>query len=86
MMPDSKRGEIIGAYLICRNERQVSRSTGISLTTVHRWIQSYQETNGVLRLVGSGRPRKTTRRSDRRLFRMARQLPFSSSYELLRAW
>ena len=86
MLSESKRGQIIGAYISIKNIRQVSRSLNLPLATVHYWVKRFQESNSIIRASGSGRKRKTTKRGDRRLFRLARKHPFFSSPELLTNW
>ena len=58
----------------------------MSYATVHFWIKRYEQSNTVERAPGSGRPRKTTARSDRILFRLARANGFATSSELLKHW
>jgi len=82
----AQRGQIIGAYLACRSMRQVSRLLHLPYSTVRRWVQRSVEMGTVVRSFGSGRPRQTSKRSDRRLFIMARSHPASTVRELLRDW
>jgi transposase len=81
-----KRGMIVGAYLMCHNIHLVSQTLKLPLSTVHRWISRYEQTKSVVRKPGSGRPRKTSARSDRILYRLARTQGFATSNELLKHW
>ena len=81
-----QRGMIVGAYLMCHNILLVSQTLKLPLSTVHRWISRYEQSKSVARRPGSGRPRKTSARSDRILYRLARANGFTTSSELLRHW
>lgn len=50
-----------------RSQRETARNIGVSLSTVQRVVQRYQETGSHLRRPGNGRPRCTTAREDRQL-------------------
>ena len=54
--------------------------------TLWRWRARFQTHGEVERLPGSGRPSRTSQRSDRRLVRLSRQNPFASSRQLLVDW
>ena len=86
MLTEFQRGLVIGAYLVCRSAKQVARTLKMPRTTVSRWITRYEQTKTVDRAPGSGRPRKTTVRTDRVLFRLARKHRFASCNELLSHW
>lgn len=48
-----------------RSTRYAARAVGVPETTARRAIRKYEETGSTARKVGSGRPRKTSRRDDR---------------------
>jgi transposase len=80
------RGRIFGAYEVCHNKRQVARALGMPLSTVAFWIKRFERTGSAASKPRSGRPRKTSVRADRILFRLARANGFATSGELLRHW
>jgi len=86
MLTEFQRGLVIGSYLVCHSVNVTARTLKMSKATVSRWIKRYEQTNAVDRAPGSGRPRKTTVRSDRVLFRLARKNGFATSTELLSHW
>ncbi|KAL0839685.1 hypothetical protein ABMA28_016338 [Loxostege sticticalis] len=48
-----------------RSQRSTARTVGVSLSTVQRVLQRFQETGMNIRRPGNGRPRCTTVREDR---------------------
>ena len=54
--------------------------------TLWRWRARFLAEGEVERLPGSGRPSRTSHRSDRRLVRLSRRDPFASSTQLLSDW
>ncbi|KAL0879217.1 hypothetical protein ABMA27_003000 [Loxostege sticticalis] len=48
-----------------RSQRSAARTVGVSLSTVQRVLQQFQETSMNFRRPGNGRPRCTTVREDR---------------------
>ncbi len=85
-LSEMQRGMIVGAYLVCHNAHLVSRILNLPRRTVRRWITRYEQSKSVVRKSGSGRPRKTSARTNRILFRLARMHGFATSGELLRHW
>lgn len=79
------RWQIVGAHRFGHNHLSISRVLHVPRTTVRRTIQSYNMRGSVSRQRGSGRPRKTTQRSDRRLIRLARANRFAT-VPLLAGW
>jgi hypothetical protein len=86
MLTDLQRGMIIGAWLICHNMHTVSKTLKLPLSTVHRWIKRFKQSNSVVVKSPPGRPRKTSSRADRLLYRLARANGFATSSDLLRQW
>lgn len=85
-LSEMQKGMIVGAYIVCRNIHLVARLLKLPRPTVRRWIRRYEQSKSVERKSGSGRPRKTSTRTDRILFRLARINGFATSTELLRHW
>jgi len=85
-LSDLQRGMIVGAYLMCPNIRAVSRTLKLPFSTVHGWIKRYEQSGTVAPKPPPGRPRKTSSRTDRLLFYLARSNGFSTTSELLRQW
>jgi transposase len=81
-----QKGMIIGAYIMCGNYSAVANKLQLPKTTVFRWIKRYEQTKSVARNPGSGRPKKTSVRSDRVLYRLARANGFATCNDLLRHW
>ena len=86
MLTVELKNKIIGAYMACHSIRQVARLLHLSSSTVWRWVNRNFETGTVSRKHGSGRPKKTDVRSDRRLHRLARLNPFCTIRDLHRDW
>jgi transposase len=80
------RGKILGAFAVCHSVSVTARILKLPKSTVHFWITRNEQSGSVARRPGSGRPRKTSLRSDRILYRLARATPFATSSELLHRW
>lgn len=62
--------------------KSIAEILGIHRATVYRWLRRYEETDGVKRQKGSGRPRKSTPDEDMALIRAAEDSRFSSAKEI----
>lgn len=85
-LTDIQRGMILGAYLSLKSIRAVCKLLKFPRSTVQYWIQRYEQTNTVERRFSSGRPRITSVRTDRILYRLARANGFATASDLLRHW
>ena len=65
---------------------EVSHRLHVPTRTLWRWRARFVAEGEVERLPGSGRPSRTSHRSDRRLVRLSRRDPFASSSQLLGDW
>ena len=79
---DLTRGKIIAYYEEGKSQRNISEIVSVPRTTVRNIINTYKETNDIKRRVGSGRKRKTTKREDNIMSRMAKINPFVPSREV----
>ena len=66
---DLEKGQIIAYNQMGYSIREIAEEIGRGKSTVNRWVLKYEETGETGRKKGSGRPRKTTKRFDRRLVR-----------------
>ena len=76
----------VGMSMAGSSASDIGRRLEVPRTTVVGWLAKFQRTGDVERLIGSGRPRSTTERSNRRLVRICRSNRFSSSASLLKSW
>ena len=79
-------GRGIGMLQCGATVSEVARSLGVSRTTVRRWRRRFAEDGYAERRKPTGRPLKTTPRSDRRLRRLANTNRFATCPLLLRWW
>lgn len=79
-------GRGIGMLQYGANVSEVARSLGVSRTTVRRWRRRFAEDGYAERRKPTGRPPKTSTRSDRRLRRLANASRFATCPLLLRWW
>ena len=80
------RWQIVGAFNAGASRVDIARQHGITRGEVSRLIRKWHETGTVCDRPRSGRPRKSTRREDRLLLRMARQNRFLSANHLRNTW
>ena len=67
-----------------KSYREVGKLVDKSHTTVMRFIEKFHLTNDIKRRVGSGRKKKTTRRTDMLIVRTAKKNPFITAGEIKR--
>lgn len=80
------RWQIVGAHRMGINFISISRTLHVPETTVRRVVNNFLRRGTVSRKKGSGRPRKTTPRSDRMLVRLVKSHRFAPSPVLLWRW
>ena len=76
----------IGMWEAWLSRLAISRSLGVPRSTVGFWVNKFRLHGRLDRLSVEGRPRATSRRTDRRLKRLCKTHRFSTSSELLEAW
>ena len=76
----------IGMWEAGLSRLAISRSLGVPRSTVGFWVNKFRLHGRLDRLSVEGRPRATSRRTDRRLKRLCKTHRFSTSSELLEAW
>lgn len=81
-----KRCEIVGAWKVCHDYRTIAGALDVPYDTVKSVVKSFLRRGTVTRKKGSGRPRKTTPRSDRIIVRLVRQHPFEPTPLILWRW
>lgn len=82
------RERAVGMLLSGHGSITISNELHVPERTIRRWLGRFRAVGNVQRIVGSGRPRKTTARADRQLVRWAKSLAcrFRTSNNLLRIW
>ncbi|KAK7477003.1 hypothetical protein BaRGS_00031779 [Batillaria attramentaria] len=85
-MSEEQRWQIIGMHSTGMTCRAIGRQLGYQTSVISRMITKHAETNTVKDRPRSGRPRVTTQREDRALYRLVRQQRFASSSHLKRQW
>jgi len=76
------RGKIIAYHEDGKSVRAVSKIVNVPRSTVQDIIAIHRETGHIFRRKGSDRPRKTTKRQDNVITRIAKQNPFTPSREI----
>ena len=69
----------VGLMKAWRNARRVSRELNVHHKTIQRWWSRWNEGEGPGRRVGSGRPRKTTNATNRKLIIVCKRNRFRIS-------
>ena len=69
---ESLRWQIVGGHRMGHSISSIARVFHVPKSTVYNVVDSYDMRRTVSRQRGSGRPRKTTPRSDRLLVRLAK--------------
>ena len=80
------KGMAVGLMRVWRNARRVSRELNIHHKTKQRWWLRWNEGEGPGRRVGSGRPRKTTNATNRKLIIACKRNRFGSVPKLTVSW
>ena len=80
------KGMAIGMLRCGRNAREVGRVLGVSYAIVYRWWNRWLQEGHIKRREGSGRPRKTTKRTDAKLVLACKRERFQSVPRLAVRW
>ena len=80
------QGMAVGLMRVWNNARQVGRELHIHHKTVQRWWSRWRDGEGCRRRPGSGRPRKTTPATDRKLVIASKRNRFESVPKLTVIW
>ena len=80
------KGIAIGMRVMGANLTEISAFLNVSVSTVSRWWQRFQDTGSVLARNRPGRSRKTSARADRNLVRLAKKNQFAAARVLLQQW
>lgn len=76
----------IGMWEAGLRERDIANRLSLSRATVGFWIRKFKKHGSLDRLSGSGRPRATSFRADRRLGRLCKEHRFATSSQLQSWW
>jgi transposase len=68
-LTDIQRASIVTAHNFGESISDLARTMKVAYTTIQRAIDKYKATQEVGRKLGSGRPRKTTKKQDRKIIR-----------------
>lgn len=83
---DFVKGQAIGMMRCGRKVKGVAEALGVSRTIVSRWWKRWQCEGSLLRRKGSGRPRKTGRKTDSKLILSVKRNRFEAIPRLAIAW
>ena len=86
MISDFTTGRAVGMLECGKSFSHVARKLGVSRQIVARWWTQFLQSETVVKRTSSGRPPKTSRRSNRLLVRIATGNRLASSTSLLRLW
>jgi len=81
---DFKKGQIFAHWKDGKNKTKISHITGVPRTTVIDIIKKFEKDGNADRKVGSGRPRKTTRRQDSVIVKESKKDPFLNAVDISR--
>lgn len=76
------RGKIIAYHEDDKHNREISRILKVPESTIRSIIKVYKQTGDIKRREGSGRKRKTTKRTDNAIVRTSKKDPFMPSREI----
>ena len=77
--------QALGAFRLGNAIKEIAEALNLPIRTVYRWCRRFEAQGNCDRAQGSGRPRRTSRRADRRLLRIVERARFSTSQQLLAA-
>lgn len=80
------KGMAIGMIRCCRTMRDVARELNVSHVTVRSWWIRWCREGNIARKEGSGRPRKSTKVTDRKLIIAAKRNRFHNVKRLAVSW
>lgn len=80
------RGRAVSFNEMGLSLRQIAHRLNVPKSCVHDWIKDYKETGNFIPRMSTGRRKKTTDRSDRRLVRLANVDPKISANRLNHQW
>lgn len=78
------RGRIIGMWESGKSSRDIAHMTGVSVRTVHRWINRWQEEGSVKTKPRSGRPKVTSRDDVARILDTIHERPKTNAVQAAR--
>ena len=76
------KGAIVALTQHGVDAQQFAESIGCHVNTVKHWNKRYEETLGVNRRIGSGRPSKTTAAQDRMILDAVKAKPITTAQEI----
>ena len=83
---EAQRWQIISMHTTRMSFKAIERQMGYHYTVVSWLVRKHTQTNNVIDLPRSNRPRVTSDRDDRALQRLVRQMPFATSPVLKQHW